>query len=32
MNNGETKIYVEDTNSRLHINYNTYEPWYTKTR
>ena len=31
MNNGETNIYVKDTNSGLDKNYNNYEPWHTKT-
>ena len=31
MNNGEINIYVKDTNSGLCTNYNSYEPWYTKT-
>ena len=31
MNNGSINIYVKDTNSDLHINYNSYEPWHTKT-
>ena len=31
MNNGGINIYVKDTNSGLDINYNIYEPWYTKT-
>ena len=31
MNNGEINIYVKDTNSGLYVNYNSYEPWHTKT-
>ena len=31
MNNGEIGIYVKDTNSGLCINYDSYEPWHTKT-
>ena len=31
MNNGEINIYVKGTNSGLYINYNSYEPWHTKT-
>ena len=31
MSNGEINIYVKDTNSGLYINYNSYEPWHTKT-
>ena len=31
MNNGEINIYVKDTNIGLYINYNSYEPWHTKT-
>ena len=31
MNNGDINIYVKDTNSGLYINYNSYEPWHTKT-
>ena len=31
MNNGEINIYIKDTNSDLYINYNSYEPWHTKT-
>ena len=31
MNNGDIDIYVKDTNSGLHINYNSYGPWHTKT-
>ena len=31
MNNGETDIYVKDTSSGLYINYNSYEPWHSKT-
>ena len=31
MNNGEINIYVKDTNSGLCINYDSHEPWYTKT-
>ena len=31
MNNGDSNIYVKDTNSGLYINYNSYEPWHTKT-
>ena len=31
MNNGEINIHVKDTNSGLYINYNSYEPWQTKT-
>ena len=31
MNNGEINIYVKETNSGLYINYNSYEPWQTKT-
>ena len=31
MNNGDINIYVNDTNSGLYINYNSYEPWHTKT-
>ena len=31
MNNGDVNIYVKDTNSGLYINYNSYEPWHTKT-
>ena len=31
VNNGETSIYVKDTNSGLYINYNNYESWHTKT-
>ena len=30
MNNGKISIYVKDTDSGLYINYNSYEPWYTK--
>ena len=30
MNNGEINIYVKDTDSGLHINYNSYEPWHAK--
>ena len=31
MNNGDINIYVKDTNSGLYINYNSYEPWHTKS-
>ena len=31
MNNGDSNIYVKDTNSGLYINYNSYELWHTKT-
>ena len=31
MNNGDINIYVKDTSSGLYINYNSYEPWHTKT-
>ena len=31
MNNGEINIYVKDTSGGLNINYNSYEPWHTKT-
>ena len=31
MNSGEINIYVKNTNSGLYINYNSYEPWHTKT-
>ena len=31
MNNGEINIYVKDTSSGLYMNYNSSEPWYTKT-
>ena len=31
MNNGDINIYVKDANSGLYINYNSYEPWHTKT-
>ena len=31
VNNGEINIYAKDTNSGLYINYNSYEPWQTKT-
>ena len=31
MNNPDINIYVKDTNSGLYINYNSYEPWHTKT-
>ena len=31
MNNGDINIYVKDANSVLYINYNSYEPWHTKT-
>ena len=31
MNNGEINIYIKDTSGGLYINYNSYEPWHTKT-
>ena len=31
MNNGETNIYVKDTNKGFYINYNSSEIWHTKT-
>ena len=31
MNNGGINIYVKDTNNGSYINYNSYEPWHTKT-
>ena len=31
LNNSEANSYMRDTNSSLHIHYNSYEPWYTKT-
>ena len=31
MNNGDINIYVKDTSSGLYINYNSNEPWHTKT-
>ena len=31
MNNSDINVYVKDTNSGLYINYNSYEPWHTKT-
>ena len=31
MNNGEINIYVKDTSSGLYMNYNSSEPFYTKT-
>ena len=31
LNNGETDIYIKDTNTRLYLQYHTYEHWNTKT-
>ena len=31
MNNGEINIYDKGTSSGLYMNYNSSEPWYTKT-
>ena len=31
LNNGETDIYIKDTNTGLYVQYHSYEHWNTKT-
>ena len=31
LNNGETDIYMKDTNTRLYVQYHSYEHWNAKT-